>query len=242
MVSQSASLTPALEFRSVTRIHPAPGAPVTALHEVSFTVTPGEFVAIMGPSGSGKSTLLNLAGGLDTPSSGEVIINGAALSQITRQAAAQIRRRDVGYVFQNFNLIPTLSVLENVALPLELDGVKASQAAPVAREALKELAIAELAERFPADLSGGQAQRVAIARAIVGPRQILLADEPTGALDSTTGDAVVRLLRERADIGNAVLLVTHDARLAAWADRVIYLKDGELIDDTGDANTPESEA
>ena len=230
-------ITPALQFRSVTKLHPAPGAPVTALREVSFSVTPGEFVAIMGPSGSGKSTLLNLAGGLDAPNSGEVIVGDARLSQITKQDAAALRRRDIGYVFQNFNLIPILNTIENVTLPLELDGLKAGEAAEIAYEALKAVHLEKLAYRFPADLSGGQAQRVAIARAIVGPRQILLADEPTGALDSHTSEAVIALLRERAENGTAVLLVTHDARLAAWADRIIYLKDGEIVDDA-DARMP----
>lgn len=227
------SLPPAIEFRAASRVHSAGPEPVQALRKATFTVQRGELLAVMGPSGSGKTTLLNLAGGLDRPTEGDVLIDGVSLVAASPAQTAKIRRTTVGYVFQNYNLIPTLSTVENVALPLELDGLKAHLAQHAALDALREVGIVELAARFPADLSGGQAQRVAIARALVGTRDILLADEPTGALDSRTSDAIIQLLRERADAGAAVVLVTHEARLAAWADRVIYLKDGQIADDTG---------
>ena len=237
--TNNSSARAALEFRGVTRTHGEGARAVTALNSVSFTVPAGQFVAIMGPSGSGKSTLLNLAGALDTPTSGTILLGETDLSAVTRADSAKLRRTRIGYVFQSYNLVPTLSALENVSLPLELDGVARPAAEAAAHEALAKLDIDHLASRFPIDLSGGEAQRVAIARAIVGSREILLADEPTGALDSHTSESVIALLRERADAGTTVLLVTHDARLAAWADRVIYLRDGEIVDDSG---TAESEA
>jgi putative ABC transport system ATP-binding protein len=188
----------------------------------------------MGPSGSGKSTLLTLAGGLDTPTSGEVLVENVALPGLSRRDLAKLRRRSVGYVFQDFNLIPALTALENVALPRELDGIPTRRARKEALAALAELDLSELADRFPDDMSGGQQQRVAIARAIVGDRRLVLADEPTGALDSETGEAVLRLLRARVDAGAGALLVTHEARHAAWADRVVFLRDGVVVDDTGE--------
>lgn len=232
-VSITAPLPPAIELRNASRIHNEGPELVRALDNVSLTINRSELVAIMGPSGSGKSTLLNLAGGLDKPDAGDVLIDGISLVGASPKKLAKIRRTTVGYVFQNFNLIPSLTAAENVALPLELEGIASAHAAASAFDALKEIGIEELAHRLPSDLSGGQAQRVAIARALVGTRDILLADEPTGALDSLTSDAVIQVLRERADVGAAVVLVTHEARLAAWADRVIYLKDGKIVDDTG---------
>ena len=186
----------------------------------------------MGPSGSGKSTLLHLAGGLDTPTSGEVVVEGTALGGLSRRALARLRRRAVGYVFQDFNLVPALTAAENVGLPRELDGTSARRARREALNALEELGIAEVADRFPDDMSGGQQQRVAIARALVGERRLVLADEPTGALDSTTGESVMALLRGRCDAGAAGVLVTHDARHAAWADRVVFLRDGVVVDES----------
>jgi putative ABC transport system ATP-binding protein len=188
----------------------------------------------MGPSGSGKSTLLTLAGGLDTPTAGEVLVEGVGLSGLSRRELAKLRRRSVGYVFQDFNLIPALTALENVSLPRELDGIATRRARKEALEALEEVDLGDLADRFPDDMSGGQQQRIAIARAIVGERRLILADEPTGALDSETGEAVLRLLRGRVDAGAGALLVTHEARHAAWADRVVFLRDGVVVDDTGE--------
>jgi putative ABC transport system ATP-binding protein len=206
---------------------------VHALRGVSLTVQPGALVAVMGPSGSGKSTLLTLAGGLDSPTRGEVVVEGVRLSTLDRRGLARLRRRAVGYVFQDFNLIPALTAAENVALPRELDGVPGRRARAQAVAALDEVGIGELADRFPDDMSGGQQQRVAIARALVGERRLVLADEPTGALDSSTGEAVLRLLRNRVDAGAAGVLVTHEARHAAWADRIVFLRDGLVVDETG---------
>jgi putative ABC transport system ATP-binding protein len=232
--------TPVLELKDVGREHGHGETAVHALDGVSLTVSPGEFVAIMGPSGSGKSTLLNLAGGLDSPTHGDVIVEGKRLRGLTRSSLAQLRRRAIGYVFQSLNLIPSLTAVENVMLPRELDGVASRRARREAIEALREVAMDELAERFPDDMSGGQQQRVAIARAVVGDRRLILADEPTGALDSQTGEDVLRMLRARCDAGAAAVLVTHDARHAGWADRVVFLRDGVLVDETAALTGPES--
>jgi putative ABC transport system ATP-binding protein len=184
--------------------------------------------------------LHNLAGGLDSPTSGQVLVEGTDLAGLSRPALAAVRRRSAGYVFQDLNLIPALTAAENAALPRELDGVKARTARTEAIHALEEVDMDELADRFPDELSGGQQQRVAIARALVGPRRLVLADEPTGALDSTTGEMVLRLLRARCDAGASAVLVTHEARHAAWADRVVFLRDGTLVDETGAAKPVES--
>ncbi|MEU5862308.1 MULTISPECIES: ABC transporter ATP-binding protein [unclassified Nonomuraea] len=213
-----------LELRDVTREH----GQVHALRGVSLEAGQGELVAVMGPSGSGKSTLLNLAGGLDRPTSGTVLIEGRDLAGVRDLAA--LRRGSVGYVFQDLNLIPSLTAAENVMLPRELDGVRAGQARREALTALADVGVDQLADRFPEELSGGQRQRVAIARALVGERRLLLADEPTGALDTATGDEILQLLRTRCDEGAAVLLVTHEPRYAAWADRVVYLRDGLIVE------------
>jgi putative ABC transport system ATP-binding protein len=185
----------------------------------------------MGPSGSGKSTLLTLAGALDRPDEGRVCVRGDDLAALGPGRLAELRRRVIGYVFQELNLLPGLTALENVALPLELDGVPVAAARGEAARALAGVQMEALADRFPENLSGGEQQRVAIARAFVGPRTLLLADEPTGALDSVTGDIVMRLLRRHCDEGRTVVLVTHDATHAAWADRILYLRDGRIVDD-----------
>ncbi len=229
-----------LELREVSRRHGRGAATVHALVDVSLTVRRGELVAVMGPSGSGKSTLLACAGGLDSPTSGSVIVEGTPLENLDRAGVAALRRRVVGYVFQDLNLIPALTAAENVALPRELDGVSPRTARAEAVDALTEVGLADLADRFPDDLSGGQQQRVALARAIVGDRRLILADEPTGALDTETGESVLRLLRARCEAGAAGVLVTHEARHAAWADRVVFLRDGRMIDETGAASRAES--
>jgi putative ABC transport system ATP-binding protein len=195
-------------------------------------VFPGELVAVMGPSGSGKSTLLTIAGGLDTPTSGRVLVEGTDIATAGRKQVAALRRRSIGYVFQDYNLIPALTAAENVALPRELDGMSARKARREAVAALEEIGLGELADRFPDEMSGGQQQRVAIARALVGDRRLVLADEPTGALDSETGESVLALLRSRCDAGAAGVLVTHEPRFAAWADRVVFLRDGSVTDTT----------
>lgn len=224
---------PVLEVRDITRVHGTGEASVHALRGVSLTVAAGELVAIMGPSGSGKSTLLNLAGGLDEPTSGSILVEGQDLGSLGANGRAALRRTSLGYVFQHFNLIPALTAAENVALPGELDGQPKSVARGSAREALEQVGAGALADRFPDDMSGGQQQRVAIARAIVGERRLILADEPTGALDSETGEDVLRLLRARCDAGSACLLVTHEARYAGWADRVVFLRDGLVVERAG---------
>ncbi|MDX8035520.1 ABC transporter ATP-binding protein [Lentzea sp. BCCO 10_0856] len=217
-----------LELRDVHRVHGAGETAVNALNGVALTVDPGELVAVMGPSGSGKSTLLNLAGGLDSPTSGQVLVDGTSLQSLSRKQLAAWRRKRIGYVFQDLNLIASLTAAENVALPLDLDGVRKSRR--LAEQALSEVDLDGYADRFPDEMSGGQQQRVAIARALIGERRLVLADEPTGALDSRTGETVLRLLRSKVDAGAAAVLVTHDARHAAWADRVIFLRDGVVVD------------
>lgn len=219
-----------LVLDGVSRIHGSGDLAVSALIDASLTVQRGELVAVMGPSGSGKSTLLNLAGAHDRPTSGRVLIDGVELSALSARQLAGIRRTKVGFVFQDFNLIPSLTAAENVFLPLELAGLSVRDCRPLAERALAEVELAGVDGRYPDELSGGERQRVAIARALIGDRSLVLADEPTGALDTHTGDLVLRLLRDRCDAGAAGLLVTHDARLAAWADRIVFLRDGRMVD------------
>jgi len=230
----------ALELREVSKVYGEGAAEVHALRGVSLTVEPGALVAIMGPSGSGKSTMLTIAGSLEDATSGEVLVGGRALSSMSRNERARLRRRSIGFVFQNFNLLPGLTAGENVALPLELDGVAARTARKAGLQALYELGLADRAARFPDELSGGERQRVAIARAVVGERRLLLADEPSGALDSANAEAVMRLVRTacRGDVAGVV--VTHDAQLASWADRVVFLRDGRMADQTPPRPGPES--
>jgi putative ABC transport system ATP-binding protein len=197
-------------------------------------------VAVMGQSGSGKSTLLTIAGSLEDATSGEILVGGARLAMMSRNGRARLRRRSVGYVFQDFNLLPGLTAAENVALPLELDGLAARKARDVGLAALEELGLGGQASRFPDELSGGERQRVAIARAVVGERRLILADEPTGALDSVNGEAVMRLVRAACRRGVAGVVVTHDAQLASWADQVVFLRDGRVIDQTAPLPGPES--
>jgi putative ABC transport system ATP-binding protein len=233
-------MTSALELRHVSKIYGCGPSKVRALSEVDLTVERGELVAVMGPSGSGKSTLLTIAGSLEEPSSGQVLVEGTDLADVSRSDRAKLRRRSIGYVFQDFNLLPGLTALENVTLPLELDGTRARAAQETGLEALQALDVAEHADRFPDELSGGERQRVAIARAIVGKRGLLLADEPTGALDSLNGEAVMRLLRAATRRGVAGVVVTHEAYLASWADRVVFLRDGYVVDQTLAPSGPES--
>ncbi|WP_327305650.1 ABC transporter ATP-binding protein [Streptomyces sp. NBC_01298] len=223
---------PVLQLDQLVRTHGSGATEVHALRGINLSVYPGELVAVMGPSGSGKSTLLTLAGGLDTPSGGRVIVEGTDITTAGRKQLAALRRRSIGYVFQDYNLIPALTAAENVSLPLELDGVSARKARVSALAALEEMNLGQLADRFPDEMSGGQQQRVAIARALVGDRRLVLADEPTGALDSETGESVLALLRSRCDAGAAGILVTHEPRFAAWADRVVFLRDGSVVDET----------
>ncbi len=220
-----------VELHEVSRSYGHGHTQVIALQPTSLSVGEGEFLAIMGPSGSGKTTLLSLIGGLDRPTSGDILVAGQDLSKINGSGLAALRRRVVGYVFQDLNLLAGLTARENVALPLELDGRPGREVRSEADAVLESLGLRELADRFPNDLSGGEQQRVAIGRALIGGRRILLADEPTGALDSMTGESVMRLLRRHCDDGGTAILVTHDAAHAAWADRVIFLRDGKVIDE-----------
>jgi putative ABC transport system ATP-binding protein len=229
-----------LEFQQVSKAYGQGASEVQALCEVSLVVEAGMMVAVMGPSGSGKSTLLTIAGSLESPTSGEVLVGGAALTKMSRNDRARLRRRSIGYVFQDFNLLPGLTAAENVTLPLELDGVPARKARVVGLQALEDLGLGNRASAFPDELSGGERQRVAIARAVVGDRRLLLADEPSGALDSVNGEAVMRLLHEACKQGVAAVVVTHDAQLASWADRVIFLRDGRVVDQTAPRPGPES--
>jgi putative ABC transport system ATP-binding protein len=230
----------ALTLTQVSKVYGSGVSQVHALRAVNLAIEPGELVAVMGPSGSGKSTLLTIAGSLEEPSDGEVTIGGVSLSGLSRNEQAALRRRAIGYVFQDFNLLAGLTAAENVSLPLELDGVAMRTARSAAIAALDRLGLAERADHFPDELSGGERQRVAIARAIVGERHLLLADEPSGALDSVNGEAVMRLVREICQGGVAGVVVTHDAQLASWADRVIFLRDGRIVDQTAPAPGPES--
>jgi putative ABC transport system ATP-binding protein len=233
-------MTSALELRHVSKVYGSGPSEVHALSEVELSVERGELVAVMGPSGSGKSTLLTIAGSLEEPSSGHVLAEGTDLADVSRSDRAKLRRRSIGCVFQDFNLLPGLTAIENVSLPLELDGTRAKTAQETGLKALEELDVAEHADRFPDELSGGERQRVAIARAIVGKRSLLLADEPTGALDSLNGEAVMRLLRAATRRGVGGVVVTHEAYLASWADRVVFLRDGYVVDQTLAPSGPES--
>lgn len=217
-----------LRFSDVTRVHGEGDTAVTAVAEIDLAIQPGELVAIMGRSGSGKSTLLNLAGGLDEPTSGVVLVEGEPLANRSAAELAELRRRRLGFVFQDLNLLPALTAAENVALPLELDRMRPEDARHLAADALAAVECADLGDRYPDQLSGGQRQRIAVARAFVGERKLLLADEPTGALDELAGEEIMRLIRGRCDAGAACLLVTHDAGLAAVADRVVRLRDGRV--------------
>jgi len=230
-----------LELREVSKSYGQGEAEVHALREVSLTAAEGEMVAVMGPSGSGKSTLLTIAGTLEEPTSGEVLIAGQPVGKLSRNARARLRRRVIGYVFQDFNLLPGLTAGENVSLPLELDGLSARKARVPGQRGLERLGLGGRAAHYPDQLSGGERQRVAIARAMAGERRLLLADEPSGALDSANAQAVMRLLLDACKEGGmAAVVVTHDAQLASWADRVVFLRDGRVTDQTVPAPGPES--
>jgi putative ABC transport system ATP-binding protein len=229
-----------LELRQVSKVYGQGATEVHALRDVSLEVDPGSMVAVMGPSGSGKSTLLTIAGSLEEPTSGQVLVAGQDLTAMSRNDKARLRRQSIGYVFQDFNLLPGLTAAENVALPLELDGITARRAREAGLRALDALGLADRASSYPDQLSGGERQRVAIARAVVGDRHLLLADEPSGALDSANGEAVLRMIRAACKQGVAAVVVTHDAQLASWADRVVFIRDGRIVDQTAPAPGPES--
>jgi len=205
---------------------------LAVLRDVSFTIAQGAFVAIVGPSGSGKTTLLGLLAGLDTPTRGTVVLDGADLSALSENDRARLRGEKVGFVFQTFQLIPTLTALENVQVPLELRGTDG--AAERARDLIERVGLAGRGHHFPTQLSGGEQQRVAIARAFANAPRILFADEPTGNLDNVTGQRIFELLQSlNSDGGSTIVLVTHDAALASRASRIIRLLDGAIVEDTG---------
>jgi putative ABC transport system ATP-binding protein len=231
-----------LELRQVSKVYGQGAAEVHALREVSLGVAAGTMVAVMGPSGSGKSTLLTIAGSLEEPASGQVLVAGQDLATMSRNDKARLRRRSIGYVFQDFNLLPGLTAAENVALPLELDGVSARKARGAGLRTLDALGLADRASNYPDQLSGGERQRVAIARAVIGDRRLLLADEPSGALDSANAEAVMRMIHTACQQGVAAVVVTHDAQLASWADRVISIRDGRIIEQTAPAPAPGPES
>ena len=225
-------MTQVLEARGLAKTYDTGDAKVLAVRGVDLTIEQGEFVAIMGPSGCGKSTLLNLLAGLDRVTSGEVWLGGERIDQLSETALARLRRDRIGFVFQFFNLMPTLSAIENVELPLLLVGHRRKDARETASKLLSDLGIGDKYDAAPSQLSGGQQQRVALARALANTPDILLGDEPTGNLDSASAREVLALLRAARDRGQTLLLVTHDARVAAAADRVITLRDGLVFDDT----------
>jgi putative ABC transport system ATP-binding protein len=229
-----------LELRGVTKTYGSGTATVHALRNVNLSVEPGSLVAVMGPSGSGKSTLLTIAGTLEEPTTGEVVIGGSTVSGLPSAERARLRRRTIGFVFQDFNLLPGLTAVENVSLPLELDGTPYRRARTAALSGLAKFGLADRATSYPDELSGGERQRVAIARAVVGDRRLLLADEPSGALDSGNAEAVMRLVVSACHAGMAAVIVTHDAQLASWADRVVFLRDGRTVDETAPVPGPES--
>jgi putative ABC transport system ATP-binding protein len=229
-----------LELRRVSKSYGAGATEVHAIQDVNLFVDRGSLVAVMGPSGSGKSTLLTIAGSLEEPTSGDVVIDGASLGSMSRNDKARLRRRTIGYVFQDFNLLAGLTAVENVSLPLELDGLSAKKAQTAGMAALEGLGLADRAAHYPDELSGGERQRVAIARAVVGERHLLLADEPSGALDSTNSETVMRMILAACKQGVAAVVVTHDAQLASWADRVVFLRDGVVVDQTVPPPSPEA--
>jgi len=204
------------------------GGTVVALDGVSLTLAAGSYTAVMGPSGSGKSTLLNLVGGLDTPTAGEVVLNGTNLAAASEDERAAVRGTDVGFVFQTFDLMPRLSAVENVALPLVFDGWDRSDRRERAREVLADVGLSDRLGHLPTELSGGQRQRDAIARALAPAPSLVLADEPTGNLDTETGDAIMALLADLHARGNSILLVTHERRIAEHATRIVHLRDGAV--------------
>ena len=222
-----------IQTENLTKIYGKGATAVTALDHINLVVEPGDFVAVMGPSGCGKSTLLHLLGGLDNPTEGRVIINGKSLADLPDEALTELRRRQIGFVFQFFNLIPVLDAIENAALPIVLDGAKPSEAKARAAATLKRFGLSDRLNNRPDQLSGGQQQKVAIGRALVAEPDLILADEPTGNLDTRASDEIATLLRQVSkELGRTVIMVTHDPRIAAYADRIIFLKDGRIADET----------
>ena len=226
---------PLVACEGVTKLYRMGAHEVAAVRDVTLTIGAGEYVAVMGPSGSGKSTFMNLVGALDVPTLGTISIAGRALNELDGDALASLRNRTIGFVFQQFNLLSRTSALGNVMLPLDYSGLTRAEAEVRARATLVRVGLGERMSHGPSELSGGQQQRVAIARAIVNEPQILLADEPTGALDSATSEEIMTLFRELNRGGITVILITHEPGVAAHARRQIRFKDGRVVSDTGGA-------
>lgn len=219
-----------LEAVQLSRVHGSGDAAVHALRAVNIEVLPGEFIAIMGPSGSGKSTLMNLLALLDRPTSGHLYLKGRNVATLSDDSLSQIRNREIGMIFQSYNLLPRQTVLENVSTPLVYAGASSFERRGRARQALRAVGLADKESRYPAELSGGQQQRVAIARALVSRPSLLLADEPTGALDTETGKQIMCLLRAANRAGSTIIMITHDREVAAEAERVLFIQDGRIHD------------
>ncbi len=217
-----------LELQNICKDYMQGKEPVRVLKNVSLSVEKGEYIAIMGPSGSGKTTLMNIIGCLDVPTSGSYVLDGADLQDLSDDALADIRNRHIGFVFQSFHLLPKMTALDNVALPLLYGGVPLKERKRRAAEALEAVGLSDRAEFYPNQLSGGQCQRVAIARAMVGKPDILLADEPTGALDTRAGSQIIEIFRGLNDSGMTILMITHEPSIAACADKTYHILDGEL--------------
>ncbi|RJQ18187.1 ABC transporter ATP-binding protein [Candidatus Woesearchaeota archaeon] len=222
-------MKPVIELKDVWKTYTMGENKIHALRGVSLTIQKGEFVAIQGPSGSGKSTAMNMVGCLDVPSKGEIYLDGVNIAKLSESSLAQIRGRKIGFIFQKFNLISTLSAWENVMLPLTFQGMNESERRKRAKERLEAAGLGDRMNHKPNELSGGQQQRVAIARALVTDPEVILADEPTGNLDSKTGATVMQYLQELHQKGKTIIMVTHDDKLAHYADRIAFLKDGIII-------------
>ena len=231
----SAAADPLIRLEGLTKVFYTDEVETHALAGIHLDIQKGEYVAISGPSGCGKSTLLSILGLLDSPTSGSYVLNGTPAQGLDLSQRARIRNREIGFIFQSFNLIGDLNVYENVELPLTYRGMKASERRERANAALERVGMAHRSKHLPSQLSGGQQQRVAVARALVGHPSILLADEPTGNLDSKNGDAVMDLLRELHRAGSTICMVTHDARFARHADRTIHLFDGRVVEEVSEA-------
>jgi putative ABC transport system ATP-binding protein len=231
-ISVKANAAPVIETIQVTKVFDSGATGVNAVRGVDMTIKAGELLAIVGPSGSGKSTLLSLIGGIDKPTSGKVLLGGVDLASLSDDERTLMRRRRIGFVFQAFNLLPTLSAVENVMLPLELDGMSASEARPRALAAIESVGLGQRGDHLPSMMSGGEQQRVAVARALVIEPALVLADEPTGNLDSVSSAQVVAMLRDLVDTdGQTVVIVTHDMELAEIADRTLHVRDGMIEND-----------